>query len=117
MHEERLQEVRLLIQTTFTPPMRICNDALDASLHGTQLWFTVMNSVGCVSLISSSAVQVMPVRQITTWLLGINEADKRHETYLCSHNLLQCFNYSLYLVFVSLKKGTIEFHTPSCMKR
>ena len=61
--------------TTCTQPMRISNDALDVSLHSTQLSFMVMSSVWCVSLISSSAAQVIPVRQITTWLLGINEAD------------------------------------------
>jgi len=51
------------------------NDVQDASLHSTQLWFMVMSSVVFVSLIYSSAVQVIPVRQIITWLLGINEAD------------------------------------------
>jgi hypothetical protein len=32
-----------------------------------------MSSVWCVSLISSSAAQVIPARPITTWLLGIKE--------------------------------------------
>ena len=53
-------------------------DDLEASLHSTQLSFMVMSSVWCVSLISSSAAQVTPVKQITTWLLDTNEADRKH---------------------------------------
>ena len=61
--------------TTYTLPMPTNNDVQDASFHSTQLWFMVMSSVLFVSLIYSSAVQVILARPIITWLLGIDEAD------------------------------------------
>ena len=64
------------------------NDVQDASLHSTQLWFMVMSSVLFVSLIYSSAVQVIPVRQITTWLLGIGVADVLHPKKLIKNEVI-----------------------------
>ena len=59
--------------TICTQPMRISNDALDVSHHLTRLWFTGMNNAWSVNLICLSAVQVIPVTRITTWLLGTSE--------------------------------------------